>query len=379
MTFSFTPEIAFSSELKEFTIYTSDASADVEIHVDGIGYIYRQQLYSYNGRITLYELDTLIEDAMRAAGLTLGNLSFSVLAEGRKFERYVLVVCCTQVPLRAGNTAQWLQENFLSLSDMRRLRWEAPVNISAVLAPTEAALWKVSFKASTTDGEPVTGSYEVRLDDGGSDWDLIEFYLDKQLLLQKAQEAAEGAEIATVDMVTVRCGARVMYLYFSDEMRHAALFEFKNAFNVRDFVSFPGQKSGSSEVSVSEARLPDRVLQYDRRVLRSYKMVWPAITLHDSYLVDDFLQSPDIQAVAFSVDLRDGAHGAPLGSPAGPADEAFVSLPVLITESKMDCPEFDSLNSADFTFRFADIRQVSPLLALLDFSVFNGCFTSEFS
>lgn len=117
------PGIVLSSAIGEIVVDVDGSFVDVTLTGPGNIAVLTERYYAYGGRVTLYDLASLIEAEMRSSGQSYADFTLRVFTDTptNKADSRVLHVLycdrftvCTDVPA-------FLRENFLTTLSMRRV------------------------------------------------------------------------------------------------------------------------------------------------------------------------------------------------------------------------------------------------------------------
>lgn len=361
------PDMCFSTEIAVVEVAT-DTKILMTVSIGG-DTPYSEILYPVAGKVTIFNLDEIINEELSARGLPVASITVAaknptnlqVLAS-----RVVRVVHCSRLPMVGGTAADWCAEHFLTVDEFRRVPPGLP--LSACLCVPGASIMpavRVQFKGHVAaTGEILSGSgfYATVSSAGDSHTWLCEVDFDRILeALRATGGLGDGA--FEFDTVSLSCADRELHFFIDPELSLQEVFSFRSCFNVEELIAWPGDSVASVAVTQQEATLPGTTIQYDRSFIKSYKLSWPMVHTSMRLFIEDFLCSPVIARFAPPSQL--------------PRDGIAASMPVIITDFKFDSSARD-FSAAEFTYRFAVNRPVTSMLRL-NGRVFNFSYNPKFS
>lgn len=341
----FPSEVQLTSEVPDITIRTDAAALTIEIN-GANATAYKERLYPFNGHVTLRSVSSLLEDAMRAHGLS--EAEFTIEAYGNtRSEHYasvtLFVVFCDR-QLVGGYSYDFLMNNFLTDTQYKRipadgidtLYFYAPARASIsyyawytyrLPGDTQDRTWSNIFDANTRALAQGIFPIEIRIAD---------------LIAELAQRISRPVEDITMQAITIRNEDHLLTYYVSPHKPTVA-FMFRNCFNLLETVYLWAKTTEKLKVERSVAVCNQQSSFYDQTNTLTYEVETSPMTVEEAKWVEHLLASPDVRLVDPNTMALD-------------PDTDLLPL-VLITDLTSEIQDGrEDMNIIKFTWRFADER-----------------------
>lgn len=356
--------ILLTSQIGEVGIAVDGNAVDVTLTaVTGQREILSERYYAYGGRVTLYDIASLIEAEMRGSGVAYASFKLSV-GNGSTVHDSVTfnVLHCDRYTLCTAPEV-FLAENFLTTLQHRRV------------APGDT----LSLFYFAKQGEDITAHIDVRWRRADSPEILRQHYGTlngtnvktqstgvvqlniSQPSLATAISNAHGVKTYAIEIVgyTVRVGQRAVTAYVDGTLAANDSFLFRNCFNVWDSATLPCVTKSKTDVDRSTAVVNGISSFYDQKVEQTFEVECGPLTSDECAWLDQLAASREVMRIV-----------------ANPCDdsEPWLFAPVLVTDSSVEVSDTDEKpNIVKFTWRYADHR---PHVLL---SASPGIFKSPFN
>lgn len=283
--------VLLSSQLSRIKICSEDKSVNVALCDSRGRVLFSETLYPFGGELTVYELDSLIESALRSDGSSFDVFTLRAGEDSHIFK----VLLCSMAPL-SDNMTGWLSENFLSTLNARRLSPTASLALFAFLQEDENAALSVSGRL-----KPLNGS---------NDWIYVSTVIDRDMTASYTgirqfniyvpdiayalfKEAGVSADEYSLISFSVRCSQRSMECFIDDALS-SECFYFRNCFGVWDLFSIPMVTVAKSVSELELARFSDMVLAYNRDVAKSYESHTAPLLLCEAEWIEQLFSSHEV-------------------------------------------------------------------------------------
>lgn len=354
-------------------IILSSTLGDLEVAVEGeyvdvlltatAKTILSERYYAYGGRVTLYDLASLIEAEMRSSGMAYSDFTLRVFTDttNNKADSCVLHIlyCDRYTPNTYVPT--FLAENFLTTLPIRRVATAATVSLFFFAEKGESLEYTVVHNFRKKDNAALS-SHTFSMQSGrtasSAGVEQINISIDSIIADAASYATARLGDIVPVSF-TVRCGQRSISFFIDPSLDSAPSFYFRNCFNVWDSVALPAKTTAKTDVERSTAVINGTAQFYNQSATKTYEVEAGPLTSDEAEWIDQLLTSYDV----FRIE----------SDPTTPEDP-YVFAPILITDSTCEVQDGDDkLNSVKFTWRYADNR---PSVRL---SASPGIFTSPYN
>lgn len=355
-------------------IILSSALGDLEIAVEGdyvdvlltntAQTILSERYYAYGGRVTLYDLASLIEAEMRSSGMAYSDFTLRVFTDttNNKADSCTLhILYCDRFTPHT-DVPTFLAENFLTTLPIRRVATTATVSLFFFAQSGESVAYSIAYRASRPDISAIYRS-EYVIDSGktASSAGVIQINILTEEIIDRIVSTFSGAtkDLTQLQSFTIRCGQRSITFFIDPSLDTTTSFFFRNCFNVWDWVALPGVTTAKTDVERSTAVINGTAQFYNQSATKTYEVEAGPLTSDEAEWIDQLLTSYDV----FRVE----------SDPTTPEDP-YVFAQILITDSTCEVQDGDDkLNNVKFAWRYADNRPVVHL------SASPGIFTSPYN
>lgn len=305
--------------------------------------IYWSVLYPSEGRVEISDVGMLIETYFRSIGIPYGNIKIKF---GETYAILEVLYCEVTKP------AAWdFTEQLWIASHVQRVHYDSIVEIYALENLREDGLIKIIGRKQSDGSIGVLEHIEqtpffqqgyYRLDVRNEvDW-----------AFGRTTNAPE-APLSDVAMLSFEYMGSQVLLYLMDDTEYLT-FEFRNIFNCPERVDICGTVKVKTEIDRKEAVSGGSMLQYDRKVTRSYEVETEALSEEDAKRVVQLIAS-HTAAVLIDGEFRK----------------------IIITDETCESSNDDeSLTTYKFTWQFADRRLLDWDAAM---PTHDGIFTQEYT
>jgi hypothetical protein len=355
--------IIFSHAIGDIVIDVDGSFVDVKLTGQGNTVILAERYYAYGGRVTLYDLASLIEAHMRPSAEPYAELTLKVFSdtENNKADSCLLrVIYCDRFAANP-DIDTFLSENFLTTLAMRRVATGSTASLFLFAQQGESLEYSVSFAFRKSDSEALY-RHAFTLDRGktAAASGVVQLNIAQSTIIASAASFAlvRLGEVMLLSF-TVRCGQRSVSFFIDPTLSDADDFCFRNCFNVWDVATLPLVTKAKTDVERSLAVINGSSRFYNQTTAKTYEVETGPLTSDEAEWIDQLFASHDV----FRIE-RDATNEA----------DPVVMVPVLITDSTCEMQDGDEKpNTAKFIWRYADNR---PIVRL---SASPGIFTSPYN
>ncbi len=338
-----TPDVVLSSDLPDITVFTDHDFVDVRLSAYG-NVLLAGRYYAMNGTATVSDISSLVEGFL--AGNTDENLcEFNIEAfVGAEIAEQSFTVLYCDKSTGLYDPADWLRENFLTLSPVRRLAPDSFINVSWYTTEKECISFRVYATFINDKGMRDTYFY---VNSGNGMIAHINGIMNQYIYLsdvrQKVMEVKKLASL-TLLSVTVRCGERSATFFIDPALADVVLFYYLNCFGVVEHIALPRITTEKIKSDRSVATLGKSSRFYDVTNSKEYEVESAPLTSDECLQVEQMFTSPAVRI--------------PYGIYSSLYDNDFdVLSTILITDFTSELSDTDEKpNSVKFTWRFADNR-----------------------
>lgn len=353
--------ILLSSAFGDVGVDVDGAFVDVTLTAPGNIVILSERYYAYGGRVTLYDLASLIEVEMRSCGYSYADFTLRVFTDtpSNKADSHTfhILYCdrftvCTDVPF-------FLKENFLTTLSNRRVATGSTLSLFLFAEKGESLEYTVNFRFQRLTGGLYSHSFTMDNGKVANANGVEQINIPMSLLIADAASFATArlSEIQIL-MFTVHCGQRSVTCFVDRSLSETETFIFRNCFNVFDMASLPVQTTSKIDVDRSTAVINGTSSFYNQSATKKYEVVAGPLTSDEAKWIDQLFTSYDV----FRIEPNDCDDTDPL-----------ILSPVMITDITCEISDSDEKpNTAKFTWRHCDNRPI------VRFSASLGIFTSPF-
>lgn len=360
----YTPTIALSSDLPDITIFTDHDFVDFRLLAGGYALL-EGRYYALNGSTVVPDISSIIEHFL--AGNTDNNLfdfNLEAKAGGESATATFNVLYCDK---STGLFAPeyWLKENFLTLSQFRRLAPDSYINLSWYTTEKEGIMFRIYATFLNDKGQRDTYQYAHS---GNGMIAHINGVMSEFIMLNEVTERVKSAmkiDSLTLQSVTVRCGNRSATYFIDPSLSGLTPFWYTNCFNVPEQLLLPRVTTEKVKSDRSVAILGRFAQFYDISTSKEYEVQSGPLTYDECMQVEQMLTSQNVRV--------------PWGEYSSPTETDFEAMhQILITDFTSELSDSDEKpNSVKFTWRYADNRQ--KVNAPTTPGIFNNKFQPTFS
>lgn len=301
---------------------------------------FRTTLYAYGGRVTLHDLDALIEEHWRSLGIISQDVRVAFDESAITFH----AIHCNHVLPRGFD----YRTNFWLVSSSTILHR----NSAVALAHLDNGTPEYRVRVYMRSGGSVESTFSRQVD---SHW--VSFSVAELLehVLSKA-----GAAIEDAAYFTIYHGTAEKTFYIAEDPYYLT-FRFRNLFNAPEYLDLPCKLKRKTAVDSNETLCGRRYIQYDRVINKTYEVETGPLTSDQALCVEQLVSSYKVSLIGASGDVE-----------------------IIITDHGCECDnDNDSLTTMHFTFRTVDARpnflddelDVPPI----SLRIFSNEFSAEFS
>lgn len=341
-----------SCHIGTISILTDKEYIDVDISTTEKDYLLSERYYATDGKVTLYDLRSLVEQAMRPHGIVVTNVWFEVYVDtpdehSDDYDRagFKVIYCDRDIDIY--DFEPLLRSHFLTAAASRRVAPESFVFLPFFTFNGELVNYEIycDFLSGGMPGHcSFKGPYQQSTASSDGVWMHTIFCSE----IQRQAEDMVGAEIE-LTAFTVRVGDRAASFFIDKSLAGTRPFYFRNCFNVSDNLFVPAVTTAKTKVDRSLAVLSNVSQFYDATCEQTYDVQSAGLTADECSLAEQMFCSDDVRTPYESA----------------PDDGDFDALrPVLITDSTSEIADDpEKPNTVKFTWRYAEnrIAQRNPL------------------
>ena len=341
-----------SCHIGTISILTDKEYIDVNISTSQTGNLLSERYYATDGRVTLYDLRSLVEQAMAADGSTVNIISFEAYVEtpdeqSEDYDRTSFYCMFCSRDLDIYDFEPLLKSHFLTSAASRRVAPDCFVFLSFFAYNGEAVNYEIycDFLCIEMPGHcSFKGPYQQMTASSDGVWTHTIFCKE----VQRQAKDIVGAEIE-LTAFTVRVGDRAASFFIDKSLSGTRPFYFRNCFNVPDNLFVPAVTTAKTKVDRSLAVLGSVSQFYDTTCEQTYEVQSAGLTADECSLAEQMFCSDNVRTPYESA----------------PDDGDFDALrPVLITDSTSEIADDpEKPNTVKFAWRYAEnrIAQRNPL------------------
>ena len=341
-----------SCHIGTISILTDKEYIDVDISTTEKDYLLSERYYATDGKVLLYDLRSLVEQAMRPSGLAVMQLYFEAYVDipddhSDDYDRsgFMVIYCDRDIDIY--DFEPLLKSHFLTAAASRRVAPESFVFLPFFAYNGELVNYEifVDYVLKGTSGHCwFAGPYQQMTASSDGVWTHTIFCKE----IQRQAENMVGAEIE-LTAFTVRVGDRAASFFIDKSLSGTRPFYFRNCFNVPDNLFVPAVTTAKTKVDRSLAVLGTVSQFYDATCEQTYEVQSAGLTADECSLAEQMFCSDDVRTPYESA----------------PDDGDFDALrPVLITDSTSEIADDpEKPNTVKFAWRYAEnrIAQRNPL------------------
>lgn len=345
-------DTVFTSEFDSISATTDKAKVTVTVisTYPSPVELFKTDLYSFDGKVTLIAPGGLVEEYLRRKELHQAFIKFC-------FDDAEVVIRVRYCEYRLGQAAANLG-GILSVLSNQRVHLDGRISFSAFRknSLTHVTMQGVGHDA---DGRMVASAVVDLgpLDAAGTTyWDVTDLVT---LMLEYSEEASDTPPVDICYFTLSYNGSSKNYYIVKDD-DHYLTFRFRNIFNMPETIDIPGILQKKTEVDRELAVCSGVTTFYDQSSRRTYEMQSAALPAEEAEMIDQLFNS---RAVKLLLKIA--------------GDEV---MDVLITEHTCEIDDNDeSLATVKFTFRFPTGRICLFGDEIDAFRTTDRVFTDEFT
>ena len=350
-----------SCHIGTISILTDKEYIDVNISTSQTGNLLSERYYATDGKVMLYDLRSLVEQAMRPSGLAVMQLYFEAYVNipddhSDDYDRggFKCIYCDRDIDIY--DFEPLLRSHFLTAAASRRVAPESFMFLPFFAYFGELVNYEIFVDyvlKGTGDEERGTRtaghcSFKGPLQQTSASSDGVWTHTIFCKEIQRQAEDMVGAEIE-LTAFTVRVGDRAASFFIDKSLSGTRPFYFRNCFNVPDNLFVPAVTSAKTKVDRSLAVLGSVSQFYDATCEQTYEVQSAGLTADECSLAEQMFCSDDVRTPYESA----------------PDDGDFDALrPVLITDSTSEIADDpEKPNTVKFAWRYTEnrIAQRNPL------------------
>lgn len=339
-----------SCHIGTISIMTDKEYIDVDISTSETGTLLSERYYATDGRVMLYDLRSLVEQAMRPSGYVVVSVWFEVYVDipdeySDDYDRagFQCIYCDCDIydfePL--------FRSHFLTAATSRRVAPESFVFLPLFAYFGEAVNYEV-YCDFLCGGEHGHCSFKGPLQQTTATSNEVWVHTIFCAEVKRHAEDMVGGEIE-LTAFTIRVGDRAASFFIDKSLAGTRPFYFRNCFNVSDSLFVPAVTTAKTKVDRSLAVLGNVSQFYDATFEQTYEVQSAGLTADECSLAEQMFCSDNVRTPYESA----------------PDDGDFDALrPVLITDSTSEIADDpEKPNTVKFTWRYAEnrIAQRNPM------------------
>lgn len=350
-----------SCHIGTISILTDKEYIDVDISTTETGKLLSERYYATDGRVLLYDLRSLVEQAMRPYGIVVMSVWFEVYVDipddhSDDYDRggFKCIYCDRDIDIY--DFEPLLRSHFLTAAASRRVAPESfvflpffayygeLVNYEVFVDYVLKGTWDEERGTRTAGHCSFKGPLQQTSATSNEVWTHTIFCAE----VKRHAEDMVGGEVE-LTAFTVRVGDRAASFFIDKSLAGTRPFYFRNCFNVSDNLFVPAVTTAKTKVDRSLAVLGSVSQFYDATCEQTYEVKSAGLTADECSLAEQLFCSDDVRTPYESA----------------PDDGDFDALrSVLITDSTSEIADDpEKPNTVKFTWRYAEnrIAQRNPL------------------
>ena len=350
-----------SCHIGTISIMTDKEYIDVDISTTEKDYLLSERYYATDGRVLLYDLRSLVEQAMRPSGIVVMSVWFEVYVDipddhSDDYDRggFKCIYCDRDIDIY--DFEPLLRSHFLTAAASRRVAPESfvflpffayygeLVNYEVFVDYVLKGTWDEERGTRTAGHCSFKGPLQQTSATSNEVWTHTIFCAE----VKRHAEDMVGGEVE-LTAFTVRVGDRAASFFIDKSLAGTRPFYFRNCFNVSDNLFVPAVTTAKTKVDRSLAVLGSVSQFYDATCEQTYEVKSAGLTADECSLAEQLFCSDDVRTPYESA----------------PDDGDFDALrSVLITDSTSEIADDpEKPNTVKFTWRYAEnrIAQRNPL------------------
>ena len=345
-------DLILSCHIGTIMILTDKEYIDVDISTSETGALLSERYFASNGKVLLYDLRSLVEQAMRPHGMSLVNVSLKAYvgtpdeqSDDYDEKNFCVLYCDRDIDIY--DLEPLLRSHFLTVAASRRVAPNCFVFLPFFAYAGESVNYEI-YVDFVSDGEPGHCRLEGPLNESTASSNYVRMHTFFSSQVKQQAEDMVGGEVE-LTAFTVRVGDRAASFFIDKSLAGTRPFYFRNCFNVPDNLFVPAVTTVKTKVDRSLAVLGNVSQFYDATCEQTYEVQSAGLTADECSLAEQMFCSDDVRTPYESA----------------PDDGDFDALrPVLITDSTSEIADDPEMpNTVKFTWRYAEnrIAQRNPL------------------
>ena len=341
-----------SCHIGTISILTDKEYIDVDISTTETGKLLSERYYATDGRVLLYDLRSLVEQAMRPYGIVVMSVWFEVYVDipddhSDDYDRggFKCIYCDRDIDIY--DFEPLLRSHFLTAAASRRVAPESFVFLPFFAYFGELVNYEI-FADFVSGGESGHCSFKGPLQQTSATSNEVWTHTIFCAEVKRHAEDMVGGEIE-LTAFTIRVGDRAASFFIDKSLAGTRPFYFRNCFNVPDNLFVPAVTTAKTKVDRSLAVLGTVSQFYDATCEQTYEVQSAGLTADECSLGEQMFCSDDVRTPYESA----------------PDDGDFDALrPVLITDSTSEIADDpEKPNTVKFAWRYTEnrIAQRNPL------------------
>ena len=356
----YTSDVMLASDIPDINIFTDHDYVDFRLLSGGYPLL-EGRYYALNGKATVTDISSLVENYL--AGNTDNPLAEFVVEasyDDELAEKEFTALYCN-VATGMSDPADWLLQNFLTLTKSRRIAPDDFINLMWYAYAKESLAFRVLATYVDAEGNRGTSSY-IASGNGivASGGEVFSQYIYLDQVCDTIKNATKLSAI-TLLSVTAQCGDRSLTCFVDKSLADIVPFYYLNCFGVPEHISLPRTTTAKVKCDRSVATLSKTSQFYDVTTSKEYEVESGPLTADECLQVEQMFTSPLVRVpltfggIIFETDF----------------DALYT---ILITDFTSELSDSDEkLNSVKFTWRYADNRPK------VNISEDSEVFTTEFN
>ena len=333
-----------SCHIGTISILTDKEYIDIDITMSSKKLL-SERYYATDGKVLLYDLRSLVEQAMTADGSTVNIINFEAYVDtpdeqSEDYDRTSLYCMFCSRNLGIDDFEPLLKSHFLTAAASRRVAPDCFVFLPFFAYAGEIMNYEV-FCDFLNNGEQDHCSYAGSMQDTTAKENEVWTYTIHSFSVTRKAMEIVGHEVE-LTAFTVRVGDRAASFFIDKSLAGTRPFYFRNCFNVSENLFVPAVTTAKTKVDRSLAVLGNVSQFYDATCEQTYEVQSAGLTADECSLAEQMFCSDDVRTPYESA----------------PDDGDFDALrPVLITDSTSEIADDpEKPNQVKFTWRYATNR-----------------------
>lgn len=349
-----------SSLIPDINIYTDHEAIDFRLMIyDAV--LLESRYYAFNGCVTVSDIAPIIEQYIISNNeMNLVDVKIETSFGDDNADLEFRVLYCDKL-LDLSDSDEWLCENFLTLSNSRRIAPDSYINVSWYATEQEGIMFRVYVTFLDDNGRRQTYQY---VHSGNGQVAHVNKIIHEYIYLSQIRDILieHGKALSPVILsVTVRRGNRSASFFIDPTLDVFVPIFYLNCFGVVEHIALPRTTSVKVKTNRSIATLGNTSQFYDITTSKEYDVESGPLTSDECAQVEQLLTSQSVRI--------------PFGNDNNKYNSDFEAMrPIFITDYTCEISDSDEkLNKIKFTWRFADNRPV------LDIPTTPGIFNDKFN